>query len=103
MAATHVIRCSPGCVPSPEVFSKIYGVVKRGDEEKYTELFKTIPDDALKSNTKEKGPIAIVIVLFFCLIMSVVFAGTVYYFQEEVAKLLDYKDADTMLKDFGLK
>jgi len=91
MTATHVIRCSPGCVPSPEVFSKIYGVVKRGDTEKYTELFRTVPQDGTMPKS-DKSSIVIVLVLFCCVIFSIAIAGTAYYFQEDVYKMFGFDD-----------
>ena len=82
--ATNVLRCPANCVPDPYLFSKIYGVVKRGQEEKYMELFQTAPVNPETSGKGENGIIVVVLLLFVCFVITVAVLGGVYYFQEEL-------------------
>jgi hypothetical protein len=104
--ATHVTRCPIGCSPDPYLYSKIYGVVKRGEEEKYMELFKVAPPETKGfgsgSSPAAKGGIGIVVVMMACLMFIVVAIGGVYYFQDEIAVQFGYKDGKDMFTAWGI-
>jgi hypothetical protein len=97
--ATNVARCPVGCVPDPYLFSKIYGIVKRGEEEKYMELFRTVPDE-IDNQTNNDNKIVIVVLLLFCLFFVVAAVGGVYFFQDNIATKFGYKDGNDMFNSW---
>lgn len=101
----QIMKCNVGCIPNPELFSGIYGVVKQDGEDKLRQMLRTIPEDTLLKMVQKganggaqqsKGGVILVMVLFMCMVLSMIAAGTIYYYQDEVAKLLGYKNGADM-------
>jgi len=88
-----MVRCNAGCVPSPELFSKIYAVMPRSEKEKYLELFRTAPKP---KKGDDSGLMIMIFVIICCVVLSIAAAGTVYYFDDSIAQMLGYKDAKDM-------
>jgi hypothetical protein len=90
--ATHTVQCPAFCVPDPYYFSKIYGVVKRGEDEQYTELFRTAPPPAPADD--DSGDDSTTMILLFFMVFLLATIGAAYYFRDDIAKQLNYKDFD---------
>lgn len=107
---THTIQCNNGCVPSPDYFSHIYGIVPRDGEQKVTELFRSIPEDKLldliasrnEASSEDDGGFTIVLVLSFCMIVTVIVALGVFWYKDDIATFIGYKDGNEMLSIFGI-